>query len=183
MHSIRQQVYYINLVFRIHGTNPNDAHKMFALRRRGVEIPMTAHQIPAKWLVEKDQTVGLGLSPLIEDTYSIIPYGRSSSPAFRAEIPSLDESLVKSTKTICEKYDIDFAHLGQIQRKFLTHYRCSQCGLLPLYYVNLLHAKRVRCKKCGELIAFKRKGKYGKLRKEIAFRLKDDYERINSVPQ
>jgi len=42
---------------------------------------------------------------------------------------------------------------------------------LPLYHLDLLHIKRVRCRKCGQLIAFKKKGKYGKLRKEIAFEL------------
>jgi len=82
---------------------------------------------------------------------------------------STDQLLLRSTKIICEKYRIHFAHLSTIQRKFVTHYRCSQCGLLPLYHLDLLHIKRVRCRKCGQLIAFKKKGKYGKLRKEIAF--------------
>jgi DNA-directed RNA polymerase subunit RPC12/RpoP len=84
---------------------------------------------------------------------------------------SIDELLLKSTKAICERYKIHFAQLTTIQRKFVTNYRCSQCGLLPLYHLNLLHVKRVRCRRCGQLIAFKRKGKYGKLRKEIAFAL------------
>lgn len=82
---------------------------------------------------------------------------------------SADELLLKSTKAICHRYRIEFAQLSTIQRKFLTHYRCNQCGLVPLYRINLIHVKRVRCKKCGQLTAFTRKGKYGKLRKEIAF--------------
>lgn len=89
----------------------------------------------------------------------------------RMERLSIDELLLKSTKAICERYKIHFAQLTTIQRKFVTNYRCSQCGLLPLYHLNLLHVKRVRCRRCGQLIAFKRKGKYGKLRKEIAFAL------------
>ena len=84
---------------------------------------------------------------------------------------SIDDLLLKSTKAICERYKIHFAQLTTIQRKFVTNYRCSECGLLPLYNLNLLHVKRVRCRICGQLIAFKRKGKYGKLRKEIAFAL------------
>lgn len=84
---------------------------------------------------------------------------------------SMDELLLKSTKAICESYKIRFAQLSTIQRKFVTNYRCSQCGLLPLYNLSLLHVKRVRCRKCGQLIAFKKKGKYGRLRKEIAFDL------------
>jgi len=93
-----------------------------------------------------------------------------------------DELLLKSTRAICHRYRIEFAQLSTIQRKFLTHYRCNQCGLVPLYQINLLHVKRVRCKKCGQLTAFTRKGKYGKLRKEIAFELakeiKGNVERI-----
>jgi hypothetical protein len=84
---------------------------------------------------------------------------------------SIDDSLLKTTKAVCERNRLEFASLSQIQRKFLTHYRCGQCGLLPLYFLNLLHATRVRCRKCGQLTAFKRTGKYGKLRKEIAFAL------------
>jgi len=85
--------------------------------------------------------------------------------------PSMDEMLVKKARAICEKYMFAFAELTTIQRKFLTHYRCPQCGLLPLYHADLQHIKRVRCKQCGQLISFKRKGKYGKLRKEIALEL------------
>ena len=84
---------------------------------------------------------------------------------------SMDQLLLRSTRAICERYGMQFIHLSTIQRKFVTHYRCSQCGLLPLYHLDLLHIKRVRCRKCGQLIAFKKKGKYGKLRKEIAFEL------------
>lgn len=90
---------------------------------------------------------------------------------FPMEELSMDQLLLKSTKAICERYMIQFSNLTTIQRKFVTNYRCSQCGLLPLYHLNLLHVKRVRCRKCGQLIAFKKSGKYGKLRKEIAFTL------------
>lgn len=83
--------------------------------------------------------------------------------------PSADELLIKLARMICPKYSIVFGQLTSIQRKFATHFRCNNCGLLPLYRVNLSHVKRVRCRKCGERIAFKARGKYGRLRKEVAF--------------
>ena len=103
------------------------------------------------------------IQPLVQEKHSGI--------FSQVEGLSMDHFLLASTKAICERYKIHFANLSTIQRKFVTHYRCGQCGLLPLYHLDLLHIKRVRCRKCGQLIAFKKKGKYGKLRKEIAFEL------------
>jgi hypothetical protein len=121
------------------------SHEKLLLRQK-IQRPPSSLSIP--------QEEGyLGLSKPIEDP------------------SSLDQLLVIRTRDICKKNSIQFAHLSSIQRKFVTHYRCNYCGLLPLYHLNLLHVKRVRCRKCGELIAFKAKGKYGKLRKEIAFQL------------
>ena len=82
-----------------------------------------------------------------------------------------EELMMRLTRTICQKYKLELSGLSGIQRKFLTHYRCSDCGLLPLYSINISHIKRVRCGKCGGLISFKRKGKYGKLRKDIALEI------------
>lgn len=96
---------------------------------------------------------------------------KKSPRLFSVDGLSIDQQLLTRTRAICEKYQIHFAELSTIQRKFVTHYRCNQCGLLPLYNLDLLHVKRVRCRKCGQLVAFKRKGKYGKLRKEIAVEL------------
>ena len=84
---------------------------------------------------------------------------------------SADGVLLQLTKLVCQRHSIDFNQLKPIQRKFLTHYRCSECGLIPLHYINVLHIKRVRCGRCGHLMAFKRKGKYGKMRKDIALEL------------
>jgi DNA-directed RNA polymerase subunit RPC12/RpoP len=81
---------------------------------------------------------------------------------------SMDHTLLKLTQCICEKHKIHFGRLSPIQRKFITHYRCHRCGLLPVYNLDLSHLKRVRCRKCGQLVSFKKNGKYGKLRKEIA---------------
>lgn len=101
---------------------------------------------------------------------SFLPENKNIKVSSPMEL-SMDQVLLKSTRSICEMRMIQFSNLTTIQRKFVTNYRCSQCGLLPLYHLNLLHVKRVRCRKCGQLIAFKTKGKYGKLRKEIAFAL------------
>lgn len=84
-----------------------------------------------------------------------------------------DELMIKLAKSFCQRYSIVFLKLTNIQRKFVTHYRCNNCGLLPLHCINLSHIKRVRCGKCGELIAFKGTGKYGRLRKEIALELRE----------
>lgn len=99
---------------------------------------------------------------------------------YHLEGPSMDNLLLKRTRVICDRYNIEFSLLSSIQRKFVTHYRCNNCGLLPLYHLDLLHVKRVRCRKCGQLIAFKRKGKYGKLRKEIAFELVKEIQRCRA---
>ena len=97
---------------------------------------------------------------------------------FHKEGLSIEEMLLRKTKDICEKYKIHFVQLTLVQRKFVTHYRCSQCGLLPLYCLDLLHVKRVRCRECGQLIAFRKKGKYGKLRKEIAIELMKEIQDV-----
>ncbi len=85
--------------------------------------------------------------------------------------PSPDLLLSQKAEQLCTTQGINYKGLEPIQRLFLTHYRCPMCKLLPLYYLNLAHPKRVRCGKCGNLIAFTNAGKYGKMRKRIAFTL------------
>jgi DNA-directed RNA polymerase subunit RPC12/RpoP len=116
---------------------------------------------------------------LLSNSRAIYPVGQSQSfteeEKTLARPPeeelSMNQALLNRTREICERYKIHFAQLTVIQRKFVTHYRCEQCGLLPLYKLDLLHMKRVRCRNCGGLVAFKNKGKYGRLRKEIAVEL------------
>ncbi len=83
-----------------------------------------------------------------------------------------EASLRTNVKLACREEGIVYETLGPIQRLFLTHYRCPTCKLLPLNYVNVEHPKRVRCGMCGTQISFRNSGKYGKLRKKIAFMLK-----------
>jgi ribosomal protein S27E len=84
---------------------------------------------------------------------------------------SLDLMLSQKAEQLCKVEGINYKELEPIQRLFLTHYRCPICKLLPLYHLNLAHPKRVRCNKCGNLISFTSSGKYGRLRKKIAFML------------
>jgi hypothetical protein len=84
---------------------------------------------------------------------------------------SPDHVLSLKAEQQCMAEGINYKSLEPIQRLFLTHYRCPMCKLLPLYYLNLAHPKRVRCGKCGNLITFTNAGKYGRLRKKIAFKL------------
>src|SRR5919198_6367665 len=84
---------------------------------------------------------------------------------------SPDLLLSQKAEQLCKVEGINYKELEPIQRLFLTHYRCPICKLLPLYHLNLAHPKRVRCSKCGNLIQFTSSGKYGRLRKKIAFML------------
>jgi hypothetical protein len=84
---------------------------------------------------------------------------------------SPDLLLSQKAEQLCKVEGINYKGLEPIQRLFLTHYRCPICKLLPLYNLNLAHPKRVRCSKCGNLIGFTSSGKYGRLRKKIAFTL------------
>ena len=84
---------------------------------------------------------------------------------------SPDLLLSQKAAELCKAEGITYKGLEPIQRLFLTHYRCPICKLLPLYHLNLVHPKRVRCSKCGNLIQFTSSGKYGRLRKKIAFAL------------
>lgn len=80
----------------------------------------------------------------------------------------MDRLLDEIASIACTNHQVRYESLSMIQRLFITHYRCEMCGLMPLYYLDLTHTKRVRCDKCRTLVSFKKTGKYGGLRKEIA---------------
>ena len=96
---------------------------------------------------------------------------RSAIVLLDGVLVSLDLVLSQKAEQLCKVESINYKGLEPIQRLFLTHYRCPICKLLPLYHLNLAHPKRVRCGKCGNLISFTSSGKYGRLRKKIAFML------------
>jgi ribosomal protein S27AE len=62
----------------------------------------------------------------------------------------------------------DLLRVGE--RLLLTRFYCSICGLVPFYYLDLLHLNRVRCGKCSSFIVLRNSGKYGKIRKRIAIK-------------
>lgn len=82
-----------------------------------------------------------------------------------------DRILDGKVQRVCIEEGIDYRGLEPIQRLFLTHYRCPICKLLPLYFLDLTYPKRVRCRKCGQLISFRGNGKWGRIRKKVAFQL------------
>jgi hypothetical protein len=94
---------------------------------------------------------------------------------------SPDLLLSQKAEQLCKMEGINYKGLEPLQRLFLTHYRCPICKLLPLYHLNLAHPKRVRCSKCSNLIAFTSSGKYGRMRKKIAFMLWVSQEGKRSV--
>ena|ERR1051326_596398 len=87
---------------------------------------------------------------------------------------TLENLLISECKEQCARKKLVFEELTPIQKKFITHYRCSSCKLLPLYFLNLEYPKRVKCGACGNFVAFRMAGKYGKLRKAVAFKIWND---------
>ena len=96
---------------------------------------------------------------------------KTGAVVFDGMVGKLSPDLLLSQKAeqLCKSEGINYRSMEPIQRLVLTHYRCPMCKLLPLYYLNLAHPKRVRCSKCGNLISFNNSGKYGRMRKKIAF--------------
>lgn len=95
-------------------------------------------------------------------------YGTKKQEPIADYISTPERLLAEKAKQVCNSEGISYVGLKPIQRLFLTHYRCSKCKLLPLYQLDL-HPKRARCKSCGHPVAFKNAGKYGRMRKKIAF--------------
>lgn len=113
----------------------------------------------------------------INSTYWLVE--PSSTTSYDKQRLMADKLLLDKTIAICERYGFKFTTFSTIQRKFITHFRCYHCGLQPLYEISLLHAKRARCRKCGQLTGFRSKGKYGKLRKQIALELAKENEKYD----
>lgn len=180
MHSIRSYVYYYTPSLNIHGRHPSIDRSANTRPKDqgGKEGIMAVVRMSSYGMIENGPSRLATRSYFLGDmeSHSILHEDESSGLLDIAK-QSLDELLLKKTRATCDRYKIEFAQLSTIQRKFLTHFRCSQCGLLPLYQINLLHIKRVRCRKCGQSVAFKRTGKYGKFRKEIAIELVKEVQR------
>jgi hypothetical protein len=83
-----------------------------------------------------------------------------------------DNYLTELTQKACASLGISYAEMTPIQRMFATHYRCPKCKMLPLYRLDLSLSRRARCGLCGHHVALKNAGKYGRVRKQIAFMLR-----------
>jgi hypothetical protein len=89
--------------------------------------------------------------------------------------------LLEITRGVCDSHQINYDSLTPLQRLFVTHYRCYFCGLLPLYVLDFTHMKLAKCTRCTHLVPFKKTGKYGSLRKEIASRLRENHSGVKSI--
>lgn len=79
----------------------------------------------------------------------------------------LEDVILSKARIVCSKYKLELEKLTTIQRVFLMRYRCHNCGLVPLYHLNLSNMKKAQCKMCGQHVKFSNSGKYGRIRKEI----------------
>ncbi|WP_415280992.1 hypothetical protein [Candidatus Nitrososphaera sp. FF02] len=85
------------------------------------------------------------------------------------EAAYLDRMLERKASSLSRLEGFSYLELTPMQRLFVTSYRCPVCKLLPLYALNLEHRNKIRCGRCGNVILFPGKGKYGKLRKKVAY--------------
>jgi hypothetical protein len=83
------------------------------------------------------------------------------------------DRLAQIAKEECATKGIKFQRLSTIQRLFVTHYRCHICRLMPVYFLRFL-SNRARCSKCGQTVTFASRGRYGRIRKQIAIRIVDE---------
>ncbi len=95
----------------------------------------------------------------------------------------LDRMLEKKAGALSRQEGFNYLELTPVQRLFVTSYWCPVCKLLPLYALNLAHHNKVRCGKCGNVISFPGKGKYGKLRKKVAFAIWNELRGGQDVPR
>ena len=144
MHSIRSHVYYYSPIFMNY-----ENHQFACACKSGPVHQGVEGEIIAATYNQRSGLMDIGPIWSVEarNLESTLLGAEPSTVLSHTEKVTADEMLVKKTRATCERYRIQFAKLSAIQRKFLTHYRCGQCGLLPLYQINLLHVKRVRCRK------------------------------------
>lgn len=84
----------------------------------------------------------------------------------------LDELLRMKAMEACSKHGLDYIHLHPVSRAALTHYRCTGCGVQPLYYIDTRSLNKTRCGVCMRIVRLKNAGKHGKVRKAIALSLR-----------
>jgi hypothetical protein len=83
-----------------------------------------------------------------------------------------DELLRIKAVDACSKQGMDFLQMHPVFRTALTHYRCTACGVQPLYCMDTRSLNKTRCGVCGRLVRLSNSGKHGKVRKMIALSLR-----------
>jgi DNA-directed RNA polymerase subunit RPC12/RpoP len=179
MHSVLEQVFYhkkvdTHIMYRIEtdaeGSAARDSKsELKAIERRAAGGEKSWARDTEFKIDERSLAMPLSWPSFAMDSIQL----EESDYSFSSETGkhSWERLLAMHARAICVKYNLRLEEFTPIQRKFLTHYRCGQCGLLPLYHLDLSHIKRVRCRNCKHLVAFTTKGKYGKMRKHIAIGL------------
>ena len=92
-------------------------------------------------------------------------------PVLDSPEESLDSILDRRASIVSKGLGVSYEDMSPSQWIFLTHYWCPECKMLPLYNLDLRYLNKVRCGKCRTVISFPGRGKYGKIRKKLAFLL------------
>jgi hypothetical protein len=101
--------------------------------------------------------------------FESIPSPEFSGSATKNQLESNEQRLFLMAKDVLSSEGVEFQLLSSIQLKFLTHYRCEFCGLVPLYSIQFLDSC-YRCGTCGNGLHFADRGKYGRVRSQIVQR-------------
>lgn len=98
--------------------------------------------------------------------------GEDSEPApinARFYQNSLPHNILSAiARRVCREAGIDYNKIPARERFLLVRFRCAQCGMQPLYLLDLQYSNKAKCLTCSQIVSVKNRGKYGKIRKRIA---------------
>lgn len=82
---------------------------------------------------------------------------------------SLPHNLLSAiARRVCSEEGVDYNKIPAREKFLLVRFRCAQCGMRPLYLLDLRHSNKARCMTCFQIVSIKNRGKYGRIRKKIA---------------
>lgn len=165
VHSAQSQLFYKSL-----GTDLHDAwHAPSRFRRTwgdGREVELMGRTISDT--KRNAQRIDY---PILETDIPALQERGGFEPAGKNAEQLLEDRLSQAADIACRLHNIEFARLSIVQKKFVTHYRCTKCGYVPLYLLDAA-TKRMRCGECGQQVSLKNKGKYGPIRREVYSKFK-----------
>lgn len=85
---------------------------------------------------------------------------------YRTQI--LESCISECARRVCIREGIDYDAIPIRERFLLTRIRCTKCGMRPLYMLDLQHLNKVKCMRCSYIVNLRNKGKYGRIRKQVA---------------